>query len=60
MAIARSAIPLSHVSGGVYRGTGPASLAVEVGVDYVVEIVATKAGNTGTWRVPITVEERTG
>jgi hypothetical protein len=53
------AISMAHVSGGVYRGTGPAALAVEVGVDYVVEIVATKAGNTGTWRVPITVEERT-
>lgn len=55
-----SSIAMAHASGGVYRGSGPAALAVELGVEYVVEIVATKSGNTGTWRVPITVEERAG
>lgn len=55
-----SAIAMAHVSGGVYRGSGPSSLAVDVGVDYTVEIIASASGNTGTWRVPVTVEQRTG
>lgn len=51
-------ITLSHVSGGVYRGGAAYGVAVEEGVDYVVEIVADKAGNRGTWRVPVTAQQR--
>lgn len=51
-------ITLAHVSGGVYRGGASYAVAVEVGVEYVVEIVADKSGNRGTWRVPVTAYQR--
>lgn len=52
-------LTLAHVSGGVYRGSAAYAVAVEVGIDYVVEITADKAGNRGTWRVPVTAQQRT-
>lgn len=51
-------ITLAHVSGGVYRGGASYNVAVEVGVDYVVEIIADKAGNRAIWRVPVTAQQR--
>ena len=51
-------ITLAHVSGGVYRGSAAAAVAVVQGARYIVEITATKSGNTGTWRVPVIAEER--
>lgn len=51
-------IALPHIGGGVYQGIASYLVAVQVGVSYVVEIVATVSGVRGTWRIPVTAQER--
>lgn len=53
-------LTLAHVSGGVYRAGVAFGVAAQAGVDYVVKIVAEKAGNRATWRVPVTAQVRVG